>query len=110
MDPQVKSLLTSLGLSAATALSAWAVSKGLIPGADQASFANDLVALASGLVAIGLAWWKARQLSQPAMVQAVNQADNGVKVVSAKSASQQVVLDPKTGAVMPDPTAPPVKP
>jgi hypothetical protein len=82
MNPQLQSVLTSAGLAASSSVAAWAVSKGFIPGSDQSSFANDLVTVGSGLVAAGLAYWKTRQVSQKAMIQAVNAADNGVKVVA----------------------------
>jgi hypothetical protein len=82
MDPQVSSILTSIGLAVASSVAAYAASKGLIPSADQNTIANDLVTLGSGLAAAGLAWYKARQHSQKAMIDEINTADNGVKVVS----------------------------
>ena len=47
MNPQIQSMLTSVGMIAATSISAWAVSKGFIAGSDQASFANDPVELSA---------------------------------------------------------------
>jgi len=81
MDPQVKSFLTSIVLAGATALAGQAATAGLIPGADQATFANDLVAIFFGAIAAGAAWYKARQHTPTAQIAAVNNADNGVKVV-----------------------------
>ena len=85
MDPQTKSILTSIALAGATSIAGYAASKGLIPSGDQSVLANDLVTLVSGLVAAGLAWYKSRQHTQTALIAAVNNADNGVKVVSNAS-------------------------
>jgi hypothetical protein len=77
MNPQIQSMLTSLGMLAATSIATMAVTKGIIPGSDQASFANDLVSLVGyGLTAL-LAWWKTRQVSQPAMVKSLSQTGDG---------------------------------
>ena len=83
MDPQFSSILTSVGLAIASSVAAYAASRGLIPTADQSALANQLVTLGSGAVAACLAWYKARQVSQQAMITAVNKADNGVKVVAS---------------------------
>jgi hypothetical protein len=83
MDPQLKSILTTVAGYAATGIAAWAASKGLIPSADQSSFANDIVMLAAGGVAAGVAWYKTRSHTPTAQIAAVNDADNGVKVVPA---------------------------
>ncbi len=90
MDPQVNSILTSIGLAVASSVAAYAASKGLIPSADQNTIANDLVTLGGGLAAAGLAWYKARQNSQKAMINKINAADNGVKVVSEKAPAPSV--------------------
>ena len=90
MNPQIQSMLTSFGMLAATSIATMAVTKGIIPGSDQASFANDLVSVAGYALTAFLAWWKTRQVSQKSMIKAVNAADNGVSVVdttAAKAAS-----------------------
>lgn len=83
LDPQAKSILTSILLALATAATTWGVTHGLVPAADQNVIANDLVtavfAGATGLIG----WWKARQVAPKALIAAVNNADNGVKVVSS---------------------------
>jgi hypothetical protein len=90
MDPQIKSILTSVVMSIAMAATGWAVNQGVIPSADQSVIANDLV-VAVGVVVTGLVgWYKARQQSQTALIKAVNTAPNGVKVVAAVSTSPQV--------------------
>jgi hypothetical protein len=83
MDPQLKSILTTVAGYAATGIAAWAASKGLIPSADQSSFANDIVMIGAGAVAAGLAWYKTRSHTPTAQIAAVNTANNGVKVVPA---------------------------
>ena len=90
MDPQLKSILTTIAGYAATGIAAWAASKGLISSADQSSFANDIVVLAAGTVAAGVAWYKARTHTPAAQIAAVNDADNGVKVVSSTAPVQSV--------------------
>jgi hypothetical protein len=90
MDPQIQSLLTSVGLAAATSVAAWAASKGFISTGDQSTFATDLLGVVGGIVAAGLAYWKTRTVTQTAMIQAVNKADNGVKVVASTAAAPQV--------------------
>ena len=85
MNPQLQSVLTSIGMTAATAATTWGVAHGLVPGADQASISNALVTLGLAVVTGLIGWWKARQNSQSAMIQAVNKADNGVKVVPAST-------------------------
>ena len=90
MDPQLKSILTSVALAASTSVAAWAAQKGLIPSGDQSVIANDLVTAAFGAIAAGLAWYKARQQSPAAQIKAVNSADNGVKVVAASAPVPQV--------------------
>lgn len=90
MDPQLKSILTSIALAAATAIAGWAASKGIIPTDDQSVLANQLVAVASGVVATGLAWYKARMVSPAAAIQQVNAQANGVKVVPASSPTPPV--------------------
>ena len=90
MDPQLKSALTSLGAIATGAVATWAVSKGLITSADQATVAGALLAIGSAVVGVGLVWFKSRQLSQTAMIQAINAAPNGVKVVPNDSPTPAV--------------------
>lgn len=82
MDPQLKSMITSAELGAAGLVAGWAVHAGIVTAADQSALAAQLVAIGAGIVAIAVAWYKRRQMSQTAMIQHINAADNGVKVVS----------------------------
>lgn len=82
MDPVLKSWLTSTLLGGAMALAGIGVSHGLIPATDQASVANWLVTGALGAVSIVLAYLKGHQHTPTAQIQAVNKANNGVKVVA----------------------------
>lgn len=91
MDPQLKSLLTTIALSAATAIGTWMVKGGILPAVDLDSFSKTLVAIASGIAVVGIAYWKRRNVSQAALIKTVN-ADptNGVKVVAADAIAKQV--------------------
>ena len=90
MDPQLKSVLTSLGLSAAMAIAGWMVHAGIIPAADQSVLANQIVLIMAGAAAFGLAYYKAHSVSPKAMITAINAGDNGVKVVAADAPIQHV--------------------
>lgn len=90
MNPQLKSLLTSLLMGAATTAAAWASAHNVIPGADQATLANDLVAAALWAITVGIAWLKTRAHTPVAQIAAVNNAPNGVKVVSESEPAPQV--------------------
>jgi uncharacterized protein (UPF0333 family) len=86
MDPQLKSVLTSVGLGLASSVAAWAATKGFISSDQQSALASSLLTVAGAIVAAGFAWYKTRQVTQPAMIQAVNKADNGVTAVSSADA------------------------
>jgi hypothetical protein len=83
MDPQLKSYLTSFALMGATAVASWAATRGYITPDQQSALATGLVTLAGSLVMAAVTEYKKRQVSQPAMIKAVNEADNGVKVVAS---------------------------
>jgi hypothetical protein len=97
MDPQVKSILTSIAMAGATAVAAWAVGHGIIPGSEAGDFSNMLVTVVFGLITAGLAEYKRRQATpvaqtaalaatkegQTAMIKTINNTSNGVKVVDA---------------------------
>ena len=95
MDPQVKSTLTSILMLGAGAVATWAANKGIIPNGDQPVLTNELVTVAFGLIAAGIAWYKARSQSQTALIAAVNNANNGVKVVDAKVIAPTVTAPTK---------------
>jgi hypothetical protein len=82
MDPQLKSVLTSIGLAAATAITTWAASKSLIPASDQVGDANAIVTVAGMIVMGGLAYFKTRAVTPKAMIASINDTNNGVKVVA----------------------------
>lgn len=90
MDPQIKSIITSIGMTAATAATTWGVAHGLVPAADQASLSNALVTLTLAVITGLLGWLKMRQTSPKAMIQAINAGDNGVKVVAASTPASAV--------------------
>lgn len=94
MDPVVKSVLTSIALSAAGSIVTWAVQGGFVAQDQAASLTTNLGAMIVGGVtaAIGaaLVWYKARQHTQAAMIQAVNAAPNGVKVVADDARSAPI--------------------
>ena len=90
MDPQLKSILTSVAMSLSMAVAGWAVTKGIIPGGDQSVLANQMVLVGSGVVTFLIGWYKTRMVTQKAMIKAVNTADNGVKVVDASTPAPAV--------------------
>ena len=59
------------------------VSKGYISAADSAVLVTAGVTLAGALATIGPIVWGVMSRSKTAMIQSVNAADNGVKVVKA---------------------------
>ena len=94
IDPQLKSIMTSIALAASTSVAAWAANKGLIPGGDQSVIANALVTAAFSGLALAIGWYKQRQQSPAALIaastptaliEAVNAQNNGVKVVPSTS-------------------------
>jgi hypothetical protein len=85
MDPQLKSVLTSILMTGAGALGTFAVSHGVIPSEDATSFANIVVSILLWLITAALGWYKTRQVTPAAAIQQVNAQDNGVKVVPATS-------------------------
>ena len=87
MDPQIKSVLSSVLMTASGAATTWGAAHGIVPQADVASVSNALVTLALAGVTAALAWWKARQVSPGAVIAQVNAQDNGVKVVAATPAN-----------------------
>ena len=89
MDPQLKSVLTSLGLAAATAVASWAATRGYITPDQQSAVVTGLVTIGGGVVAAAVLEYKRRMVSQTSMIQAVNAADNGVKVVASTVSAPQ---------------------
>jgi hypothetical protein len=85
LNPQIKSIITSVLLAGATAVTTWAVNSGLVPAADQSTVTGDIVTGAGVLAMALIGWWKTRSHTQVAMIAAVNNADNGVKVVAAST-------------------------
>lgn len=83
MDPQLKSILTSLLMTLTTGAATWLASKGLIATGDESVFATWLMSGILYAVTALIFWYKQRQQTQTALIQAVNHADNGVKVVPA---------------------------
>ena len=90
MDPQLKSVLTSFGMIAATSVASWAATKGFITPDQQSTLVTGLVTVAGAVVTAAVLEYKRRQSSQTSMIKAVNSADNGVKVVPATSTAPQV--------------------
>jgi hypothetical protein len=90
MDPQLKSILTTILAGAFASVGTYAVSKGIIPAGDQATLVNDLVgAVLYGITAF-IGWIKMRQHTPAAQIAAVNNAPNGVKVVDERAPEPKV--------------------
>lgn len=90
MDPQLKSILTSVGMTLSTSIAAWAATHGIIHSADQSAFADIIVSASGAAVTAALGWYKTHQHTPTAQIEAVNDADNGVKVVPATAPVVQV--------------------
>jgi hypothetical protein len=92
MDPQLKSILTSIGMTLATAIAGAAAAHGYITAANQTPVAESIVTvIMTGITAL-LGWYKAQSNTQTALIKAVNDGDNGVKVVAASLAVPQVTV------------------
>lgn len=91
MDPEVKSMIGTALLGVSTTVATYAAARGIIPGGDQATVANDLVSVALFAIAGLIGWYKKRQSSLAVVIPAIN-ADktNGVKVVDERSPSPAV--------------------
>ena len=90
MDPQVNSLLTTIVGYVATGCATWATGVGIVPGVDKASLVNIITAVILWAIAAGIAEYKRRTQTQPALIAAVNNSDNGVKVVAKTAQAIQV--------------------
>jgi arginine exporter protein ArgO len=97
MDPQVKSVLTTIGATVATTVAAAAATHGVIHADQQAAFVDIIVTLVGAAITAAIGWYKARQVSPTAAIQQVNAQDNGVKVVAENNAAV-VVNQPLKGA------------
>lgn len=94
MDQVTKSLLTSAAGILASSIVGFAVNKAWITADQGAALTSNLSAIflgAGAAIAAGvIAWVHSRQVTQPAMIQAVNAANNGVKVVPSTSPTPAV--------------------
>ena len=94
MDPQLKSVLTTIAATLSASVAGAAATHGVIHSDQQAAFADIVTTVAGVAVTALIGWYKARQNSQSAMIQAVNAADNGVKVVPVNSTTTPPVQEP----------------
>ena len=90
MDPMLKSIITSIATGVATTAATWAATVGIIPASSESTIVNGLVALALYLIAMALVWYKSLAHTATAQIAAVNNADNGVKVVAATAQAATV--------------------
>lgn len=106
MEPQLKSAVTSVGLALVGIFTGYAASSGLIKPEDVPEVTSAVMTVAGVVVAAGIGYYKTRQHTPTALVNAVNsEAIPGVKVVRESSVAPPVVVDGK-GKVL---TAPPAK-
>ena len=80
----------SLIRSVAIFIGGIAVTKGYFSAADSAVLVTAVVTLGGAVVSVGPAVWGILSRSHAAMIQSVNAADNGVKVVAATANAAQV--------------------
>lgn len=93
MDPQTKSLVTTILAALAAAAGGAAATHGYITADQQSAFRDIVVSIVTAGATGLIAWYKQRTASPKALIEAVNAGDNGVKVVSA-TATAQVVNGP----------------
>jgi len=75
MDPQLKSVITSLLMTLAGSAATWGVAHGLVPAEDQTAAANILVTTVLVAVTAGIGWYKTRQASPAGLVQSIGNTD-----------------------------------
>lgn len=95
MDPQVKSILTTILGYAATAATAWAATHGYIHSADQVPVADAIVTAAGAATMAAIGWWKARQGSPAGLVNSMANTDSkkvAAAVDAAPLASQAAMI------------------
>ena len=74
MDPQLKSILTSVLVAVCGGGVTWAVKVGIVQQADESTITNTVVAGVIFAVGAAIAWWKSRQHTPEAQIAAVNDA------------------------------------
>lgn len=75
MDPQLKSILTTVLAAVLGGAGVWAVKVGVVPVSAQADVVNALVTVVIGVIGAGVTWWKARQASPAGLVQSLGNTD-----------------------------------
>ena len=81
LDPMTKSAVTSVLLVGASWVTAWGAAHGLIPVADESVITNDIVSgVGVALMALFIIA-KLRAQTKNALIKAVNDSDNGAKVM-----------------------------
>ncbi len=99
LSPPIKSVITSMLLVGATAVTTWLVKVGIIDSADQAAVTGYIVTGGGIAIMAAIVWWKSYSNTKAAMIaaippndliKAVNDAPNGRKVVDASSPSPMV--------------------
>ncbi len=93
MDPMLKSIITTIATGLVTSAATWAATVGIIPASSESTIVNAGVALVLYVAAAALVWYKALDHTKEAQIAAVNNADNGVKVV-ANTAQAVTVTEP----------------
>jgi hypothetical protein len=116
MDPELKSIVTTILGYACASAATWAAGIGIIPSSEQGSFANVLVTVILGAGAVAIGWYKKQQQTkaamaaalaatkpgQDAMALAINVSNNGAKVVPDNASTAGIsAIDrvPMLGAV-----------
>lgn len=94
MDPQLKSILTSVGMTLATTIAGAAVTHGYIHAQDQSAVADALVTAAGAAVTALLVWYKSRQASPAGLVQSIGNTEpkKVAAAVDAAPVAQQAAM------------------
>lgn len=90
MDPVLKSTITTVATYLVGAVGAWAVAHNYLTPDQASSLGPDVIGAGSIIIGGALVWWKARQHTPAAQIAAVNNANNGVKVVPATAPAPAV--------------------
>lgn len=77
------SIVGSVGLTLAALIAGWLSAHNIIPAADVTTDTAVIGTIIVGVIGAGIVWFKGAMATKAAQIQAVNTADNGVKVVAA---------------------------
>jgi hypothetical protein len=90
MNTTTTSVIGSLGLALAGMIVGWLASHNIIPAADVSADTALIGSIVVGAIGAGIVWFKRNMATPAAQITAVNQTDNGVKVVANSPANAAI--------------------